>query len=214
MKAHRLAIKYMLDGFRILRGQRPMYTSDLDTVKTSFQWMRPPLDLHANSVTETEWKLLRPLVEESSQYPGPIIEIGVLAGRTTQQIAALKSPQQKILAVDNFCWNPWWLTPDEQWELVTHSLHYLVLTQHVEVLRTDKNEFFESYSGPPPSLVFLDAMHSYEETKKDIEWSLKVGAQIISGHDYGAEFPGVMKIVDEMGGPHQLSGSVWRLKKR
>ena len=37
------------------------------------------------------------------------------------------------------------------------------------------------------------------------------GAQIISGHDYSAEFPGVIEVVDEAGGPAQLVGSVWRL---
>jgi hypothetical protein len=208
----RLAVKYVLDGFRIFRGMRPKYTTDLDTVKTSFQYMRPPLELYVNSVSEVEWKLLKALVEESRQYPGPIVEIGVLAGRTTQQLAAFKGPHQKILAVDNFCWNPWWLLPDEQWGLVKHSLGYLEMTDQVEVLRSDKDEFFKTYQGPAPSLVFLDAMHTYEETKKDIEWAKRVGAKIISGHDYGPEFPGVMQIVDELGGPFQLSGTVWRLQ--
>ena len=50
-------------------------------------------------------------------------------------------------------------------------------------------------------MVFLDAIHDYEETKKDIEWARLVGAKIIAGHDYCDEFPGVKQIVDEMGGP-------------
>jgi len=34
-----------------------------------------------------------------------------------------------------------------------------------------------------PAMVFVDAVHDYPETKKDIEWAQKVGARIIAGHD-------------------------------
>jgi hypothetical protein len=205
------AIKYVRDGYRAIRGKSPKYTTDLSCVRSAAAAIRPPLTLQNNSVTEVEWSLLSKLVEESRNYSGPIVEIGVLAGKTTQRIARYKAPAQKILAVDNFCWNPWGLTPDEQWGLVCHSLDYLVQTGNVEIKRIDKNEFFETYDGPAPSLVFLDAMHDYEETKKDILWAQRVGAKIISGHDYGPDFPGVIQIVDEVGGPKQLAGSVWRL---
>ena len=60
-------------------------------------------------------------------------------------------------------------------------------------------------------MVFLDAMHDYEETKKDIHWAQSVSAKIISGHDYCDEFAGVKQIVDEFGGPRELGGSVWVL---
>jgi hypothetical protein len=206
-----LAIKYVRDGYRAIRGKPPKYTTDLTTVQEAVSVIRPPLELQNNSVSEIEWQLLEKLVKESAQHSGPIVEIGVLAGRTTQRLALHKAAHQKILAVDNFCWNPWGLSPDEQWTLVTHALNYLVSTNHVEVRRIDKNEFFQDYNGPAPSLVFLDAMHDYEETKKDILWAKRVGAKIISGHDYGPDFPGVVQIVDEMGGPYELSGSVWRL---
>jgi hypothetical protein len=207
----RVAIKYIRDSYRAIRGKPPKHTTDLASVREAVRVMRPPLELQNNSVSEVEWKLLSRLVQESVNYAGPIVEIGVLAGRTTQRLARYKFPHQKILAVDNFCWNPWGLSPDEQWCLVQHSLDYLVETGHVEIHRIDKNKFYETYAGPAPSLVFLDAMHDYEETKKDIMWAKRVGARIISGHDYGPDFPGVIQIVDELGGPRELSGSVWRL---
>jgi hypothetical protein len=75
----------------------------------------------------------------------------------------------------------------------------------------DKNEFFAGYRGAAPAMVFLDAVHDYEETKKDIQWARSVGAKIISGHDYCKEFPGVKQAVDEFGGPRQSAGTVWRL---
>ena len=65
--------------------------------------------------------------------------------------------------------------------------------------------------GPAPSMVFLDAMHDYAETKKDIQWAKRAGAKIIAGHDYCDAFPGVKRIVDECGGPRELGGSVWVL---
>lgn len=205
------AIKFVRDGYRALRGKSPKYTTDLTTVRAIVSVMRPPLMLQNNTVSAVEWQLLSKLIRESHQYQGPIVEIGVLAGRTTQRIATQKASHQKILAVDNFCWNPWGLTADEQWGLVCHTLGYLVETNQVEVIRIDKNVFFDKYDGPAPALVFLDAMHDYEETKKDILWARRVGAKIICGHDYGPDFPGVIQIVDELGGPHELGGSVWRL---
>jgi hypothetical protein len=211
-KQSQLAYRYMRDGYRAFRGKPPKHVANTVSVREIVTAPRPPLMLQNNSVSEIEWELLSKLIKESSQYTGPIVEIGVLAGRTTQRMATYKAPGQKILAVDNFCWNPWALTPDEQWNLVCHSLSYLTMTNHVEVIRADKNDFFDTYDGPAPSLVFLDAIHDYEETKKDILWARRVGAHIISGHDYGPDFPGVVEIVDELGGPAELSGTVFRLK--
>jgi hypothetical protein len=151
------------------------------------------------------------LVRESSQYSGPIIEIGTLLGVTTTNMALVKAPPQKIITVDVYCWNPWGLTPDTHEALTRQVLYYLEQTGHVECIRRDKNEFYRDYAGPAPAMVFLDAWHDYEETKKDIEWARRVGAKIISGHDYCDEFPGVKEAVDEFGGPRELAATVWVL---
>jgi hypothetical protein len=126
-------------------------------------------------------------------------------------MALSKKNGQQIIAVDNFCGNPWGLTPDVHHALAKQVLHYLTETGDVELIRMCKNEFFATYDGPPPSMVFLDAMHDYEETKKDIEWAKSVGAKIISGHDYCELWPGVMQIVNENGGPRRLGGTVWTI---
>jgi hypothetical protein len=151
------------------------------------------------------------LVRESRNFPGPIVEIGTLLGITTTNIALAKAPQQKITTVDNYCWNPWGLAPDVHEALTGQVLHYLVQTGHVERIRMDKNEFYESYQGPAPAMVFLDAVHDYEETRKDIEWAQRAGAHIIAGHDYCDEFLGVKQAVDHFGGPQESAGSVWVL---
>jgi hypothetical protein len=126
-------------------------------------------------------------------------------------MALVKAAWQKIITVDVYCWNPWGLSPDAHSALAGTVLHYLVQTGHVDRVRMDKADFYRTYEGPAPSLVFLDAWHDYEETKKDIQWAMRVGAKVISGHDYCDEFPGVKQVVDEFGGPRKLAGTVWVL---
>lgn len=155
--------------------------------------------------------MIHRLVRESRKYPGPIIEIGTLLGLTTTTMALVKAPEQKIITVDLYCWNPWGFTPDVHEALTSQILHYLVQTGHVERIRMDKDEFYRTYQGPAPSMVFLDAMHDYEATKRDIQWASRLGAKIIAGHDYCEQFPGVVQIVKEFGGPRKLGGSVWAL---
>ncbi|MEX0612587.1 MAG: class I SAM-dependent methyltransferase [Pirellulales bacterium] len=155
--------------------------------------------------------LIQRLVRESRTHSGPIVEIGTLLGVTTTNMALAKTPQQRIITVDVYCWNPWGLTPDVHEALTAQVLYYLTQTGQVECVRMDKNEFYRTYEGPPPAMVFLDAWHDYDETKKDIQWAIGVGAKIISGHDYCDEFPGVKQAVDEFGGPCQLAGTVWAL---
>jgi hypothetical protein len=166
--------------------------------------------LHA-TVEPEAIPMIHRLVRESRKYPGPIIEIGTLLGITTTTMALVKAPEQKIITVDLYCWNPWGFTPDVHEALTSQILHYLVQTGHVERIRMDKDEFYRTYQGPAPAMVFLDAMHDYEATKRDIQWASRVGAKIIAGHDYCDKFPGVVQIVKEFGGPRKLGGSVWAL---
>lgn len=163
------------------------------------------------TVEEESLPFLRKLVRASHSHSGPIIEIGTLIGITTTTMALEKAPHQKIITVDVYNWNPWGITPDAHEALTRQILRYLIETGQVEQVRMDKNEFYRTYSGPAPSLVFLDAVHDYEETKKDIEWSQRVGAKIIAGHDYHDVYPGVQQVVQEFGGPRELCGTVWAL---
>jgi predicted O-methyltransferase YrrM len=156
-------------------------------------------------------ELLKKLVRESTQYDGPIIEIGTLLGITATHMALVKQSRQKIITVDNYCWNPWGLPADAHHALARQVLLYLTSCGEVQQLRMDKAEFYDSYRGPAPALVFLDAWHTYEETKKDIEWAIRCGAQLIAGHDYCDQFDGVRQVVDEYGGPRTLAGTVWVL---
>ena len=155
--------------------------------------------------------LLCQLVEQARHHYGPIVEIGTLIGATTSRMALWKSSRQRIITVDNYRRNPWRLSPEQHHALAVQVLFCLVQTGEVEQVRMDKSEFYCTYDGPAPALVFLDAVHNYEETKADIQWARRVGASIICGHDYCERFPGVIQAVDEFGGVAQLRGSLWSL---
>ena len=172
---------------------------------------RPPFALGTGSVQPHELELVRRAVEKANAFDGPIVEIGALFGLTTTKLARWKADGKKLLAVDNFGWNPLGLTPAEHQTLTAAVLGYLIDRGDVEIRVSGKDEFFASYAGAPPALAFLDAIHTYEETAKDIAAARKVGARLIAGHDYSLEFPGVMRAVDEAGGPRERVGTVWVL---
>jgi hypothetical protein len=142
----------------------------------------------------------------------PIVEIGALFGASTRVILLNKSPLQPVITVDLFNWNPAHLSPDQHYRLLSLGLRSFAGDDSgLEIVRADKNEFYSSYRGAPPALVFLDAMHTYEETLRDIRWAQTAGAMIICGHDYAPSWPGVIQAVDEAGGAKQICGTLWRL---
>jgi len=189
--------------------------------RTWNKWQKWRGDLHEASLRHFRFdrgtvepeglEFLGRLVEASQKFSGPIVEIGTLFGFTATHIALNKGPHQKIITVDTYGWNPWRLSRKTHFELTSRILHYLVQTGQVEQRKQKKSDFYSTYSGPPPSLVFLDCIHSYEETKKDIEWAKSVGAAMICGHDYSDEFPGVQRVVKEYGGPKEVGGTVFLL---
>jgi hypothetical protein len=161
------------------------------------------------SVWQSELPFVQELVEKANALPGPIIEVGTLFGFTTTRMAVWKAPEKRIVTVDNYCGNFWHLTPASHRALTRCILSYLVETGQVEIVDADKNDFYAGYRGDPPALVFLDADHTYEETRRDIRWARQVGARIIAGHDY--VFEGVYRAVNEAGGPARLHETVWAL---
>jgi len=173
---------------------------------------RPKFSLSAGSVQRHELGAIQRAIDAANKINGPIVEIGALFGMTTIKLAKWKLPDKKILAVDNFAWNPLGLSPIEHQELTRGVLGFLLDRGDVEIVVSGKDEFFQSYKETPPSMVFVDAIHSYEETLRDIENAKRIGARIIAGHDYSEEFPGVVQAVNESGGPAELTGSVWLLQ--
>ena len=142
---------------------------------------------------------------------GPVIEIGTFYGWSASVMALCKAPERPLITVDNYAWTPLGLAPREKQHLTSRLLREATESLQVEIVAMDKDRYYAAYDGPPPAMVFVDAIHTYEQTKIDIEWAQKAGARMICGHDYSAQWPGVMQIVDELGGPQELVGSLWRL---
>lgn len=64
-------------------------------------------------------------------------------------------------------------------------------------------------------LVYIDAKHTYESVKEDIElWRPKLReGGYLCGHDYQGKFPGVIKAVDEFKKPNQVfRDTSWYIK--
>jgi hypothetical protein len=158
-----------------------------------------------------ESRLLGELVK-SSDPDRPIIEIGTLFGFSTTVMTFSKSPKQRLLTVDNYSWNPLGLSPEAHFQSTSNRLKEATRGFGVEIIRMDKDEFYRTYSGPPPALFFCDADHSYEATKADLLWAKSVGASIICGDDYDHAYQlGTKQAVDELGGPRQLAGGLFVL---
>ena len=164
------------------------------------------------SLSAEEYGALRGMIERANSFAGPIIEIGTLLGRTTSKMALWTQPGKTIVTVDAYRWNPWGMTPEMHFQLTSLVLQYLVDAGQVIQVRCDKDEWFDQYRGEKPALVFCDADHSYAATSADIKFALAAGARIVSGHDYSSQHPGVIRAVDEHGGPAALTGSVWELR--
>ena len=76
-----------------------------------------------------------------------------------------------MISVDLFRWNPAELTQTQHYKVTTLGLHaFAAQASGLNIIPADKNEFYRTYAGPPPALVFFDAAHTYDEPRKDIEW--------------------------------------------
>lgn len=70
-------------------------------------------------------------------------------------------------------------------------------------------------SGSKADLIFLDAMHTYEDVRADIArwWPRLRSGGVLALHDYGHDhFPGVKQAVDERFGPAQEGETVVTLR--
>lgn len=179
--------------FRALKWQRQVRQA----VSTQLELLEAPSLFALGGLTDEEEIALLSLVGEAAAQPGPVIEFGTLFGLTTRLIAAAAAPGQRVLTVDNFCWNPFGLPPSLHEAFARKVLRGEFESGRVELVVAASEAFRASYSGPAPALVFLDADHSYAAVRDEIAWAKSVGATVIAGHDYGNARFGVTRAVDE-----------------
>ena len=141
---------------------------------------------------------------------GTFVEFGTLFGLTAKAVAAAK-PNLKIVAVDNFCWNPFGLPPKLHEDFTRKILANEVASGQVKVVNTTSEEFRRT-CAEIPAAVFFDAQHQYEPVKDEIVWAKRVGVKCICGHDYGNPSPvfGVTQAVTEEFKDVEVEGMCWR----
>ena len=139
---------------------------------------------------------------------GTWVEMGTLFGLTARRVAAAK-PKLKIVAVDNFSWNPLGLTREAHKRFTEQILAEEIRRGQV-VIKDMDSATFRAECKEAPDAVFLDAEHGYEAVKAEIEWAKKMGVKCICGHDYGNERFGVTKAVKEAFGKVERKGMCWK----
>ena len=156
-------------------------------------------------LTEEETSALVRWTKESEVEA--FVEIGTLFGFTARTVA--ESTAAKVVAVDNFCWNPFGLTV-EQHEAFTRRI---VAGSGVEIANSDAVAFLETLSrrvDVARALVFLDGSHAYADVKREIEICKAQGLKTIAGHDFGNGRFGVTRAVREtVGEPDEVCGMCW-----
>jgi len=169
-------------------------------------------NLSGGQVKPAEARFLMELVA-SLDVEGPIVEIGTLFGRSTEVLAMAKQPGRRLITVDSYEWNPLCVRPDRHAKITHQLLQPLIDQDSLEIVRSSKTDFYASYDGPAPAMVFLDADHGYEGTMEDLQWALSVGTRVITGHDHQPSWPGVIRAVEECGGAGKGVGTVFLLNR-
>lgn len=195
---------------RALKWQRQIRAA----VSTQLSLIEGGATFALGGLTSEEGARVCELVREASAFRGPIVEFGTLFGLTTRLMAGAKSEGQAIISVDNFCWNPFGLTPRLHEQFTRRILVTELARGEVDLHATDSETFRHNYRGATPALVFFDADHSYAAVRDEIEWAKAEGVPLICGHDYGNARFGVTRAVDEaLPGGVQVCGMVWSWRK-
>ena len=180
-------------------------------VSTQLSLLDDPDALVLGNLTTADEAQLVELVQRAAAHEGPIIEFGTLFGVTTRLIAATARPGQRLITIDNFCWNPFGLPAAVHERFARGVLRTELAEGRVELRVGTSEAFRRGYHGPTPALVFLDADHSYAAVRDEIAWARSLGVPLISGHDYGVARFGVTRAVDEAFGKNcvTVGGTVW-----
>ncbi len=152
----------------------------------------------------------------NSTYPnGLVVEIGVASGCFTKQILASYPSLKKLVIIDSWKFqqegynDPCNLsqeTQDERYEQIKKDFSG---EKKVVIVRAWSNEAVGRFFNSSISVLYLDANHSYEACKADLElWYPKIKkGGIFAGHDYcngDGVGHGVKKAVDEFAALHGL----------
>ncbi len=139
-----------------------------------------------------------------------VVEVGTLFGLTARELAR-QVVGGKVIAVDNFSWNPFGLPPKIH-EAFTRRI---LRGTNVELVNCSSEDWRKQVTGKI-DMVFFDASHRYEDVKSECQWAKQAGVRCICGHDYNNPNPrfGVTRAVDEVFGKENVEvvGMCWRVR--
>jgi predicted O-methyltransferase YrrM len=131
-----------------------------------------------------------------------IVELGTGLGRSTAAMAyACKGTSRKIYTVDNYVQgtkftnevNSAWNAQSAKTNIIS-----LGLEEYVQFFNCDTTDKSLILAIPTPiQMIFIDAGHSYEGVKKDIEfWKPYIAKDgIMCGHDWSFAYPEGIEVV-------------------
>jgi glycosyltransferase involved in cell wall biosynthesis len=202
------------------------WLGDIDAAKhhilTALKYL--PVDKNILADTKYYFEYASPEIEGWMTFPellwlyelgkkmNRIAEIGSWKGRSTD--ALLKNGHAQVYAIDTWLGSTdakdetnWRAKQEDIFETFKKNVgHYPNLSINrklsLEAVKDYEDGFFDA--------IFVDANHTYEEVKADILAWLPKAKKIISGHDYNAVWPDVVKAVDEIfGKPDSVEDSIW-----
>ncbi len=143
-----------------------------------------------------------------------IVELGSWKGRSTHALCS-GCKDGHVTAVDHFKGSEG--EDAQHWEAKQGDTVYQQFrnnTKGFSNLTTLQTSTLQAAAAMPKGtlfdMVFIDAEHTYEGVKADIEAWKPVARILICGHDYCPQWPGVVKAVDEtVGPPDGVAGSIW-----
>ena len=190
----------------LLRHRREARTA-LSTLSYLYSGDSTALDV-LGGLTDEEMKAV---CAWATEEPGmTVVEVGTLFGLTARELAR-QVVGGRMIAVDNFSWNPFGL-PSNVHEAFTRRI---LRGSNVELVNASSEDWRKKVDGKI-DMVFFDADHRYEAVKEELLWAKEQGIRVISGHDYGNPNPrfGVTRAVDEVFGKDNIEvvGMCWRVK--
>jgi hypothetical protein len=151
-------------------------------------------------VTACMWmsERLRHSVENYEDQSFKLLEIGSYKGESTSIFAASRI-FEKIFCMDPFDGEEEALSMlDDEWKDVKRNFY--TNTRHWDNINLIQDYSYNQVNNFPDGffdVIYIDADHSYEAVKNEIEKYTPKCKYIIGGHDYYHSSPGVIKAVDE-----------------